>query len=57
MTDPCAVLKNIKSKLKVERWTNDILSNLDSMIPELQRITQSKTSSKTRSMETITSRI
>ena len=46
MTDPCAVLKNIKSKLKVERWTDDILSNLDFMIPELQRIPQSKTSSK-----------
>lgn len=44
MTDPCAVFKNIKSKLKVERWTNDILSNLDFMIPELQ-LTQSKPSS------------
>jgi serine/threonine protein kinase len=46
MTDPCSVLNNIKSKLKVKKWTDDILSNLDFMIPELQRIPQSKTSSK-----------
>ena len=46
MTDPCAVLKNIKRKLKVTKWTDDILGNLDFIIPELQLIPQSKTSSK-----------
>ena len=48
MTDPCAVFNKIKTILNTETtgWTEHLLEQVDKIIPKLQRITQSKTSSK-----------
>ena len=37
MMDPCYILRNIKKKLKITQWSDQLLMNLSTTIPKLER--------------------
>lgn len=37
MMDPCYILRNIKKKLKITQWSDQLLMNLSTTIPNLER--------------------
>lgn len=36
--DPCYILRNIKKKLKITQWSDQLLMNLSTTIPKLERV-------------------
>ena len=38
MMDPCYILRNIKKKLKITQWSDQLLMNLSTTIPKLERV-------------------
>ena len=38
MMDPCYLLRNLKKKLKVNKWTDNLLIKLNTTIPYLDKL-------------------